>query len=282
MINDNYGIMPYLASEIGCGRAPPGLAKGQNLPLELSTGRRWLSVAFRPVRLPLVPGHAGHSNAALECFRAIGLGIHNSGDHQSRHQLHYRTAALRSFLRITLGSRGKEPMTATERQRRWRQQKRLTQSVEPPDSDDQGNAFDAQPERERPPPAWVVVPAQSAEAADHRLIEALKAPLEERTAELEERTAQLGQARRECDEARRESYEARRACDEARKGVVPKFKKVDDQIREWCMFCRKGHAQVDMIVATDLELRLAICFNCIERCNKIIAKARQRGVSAEA
>jgi hypothetical protein len=130
------------------------------------------------------------------------------------------------------------------------------------------------------------MPAQSAAAADHRLIEALKVQLEERTAELEECTAELeertaqDQVRRERDEARREGYEARRERDDARKGIIPKFKQADGRIKEsWCMFCRRGQAQVDIIAATDVELRLGICFGCIERCNKIIAESRQRGLT---
>jgi hypothetical protein len=160
-------------------------------------------------------------------------------------------------------------MTATERQRRWRQQKRLAQAAE---NEAPAPAVETEPEPEHAPER-VIVPAQL--AAHHRLVEALKAQLEERTAQLEERTEEWEQACRERDDACRERGDARRERDEARKGVIPKFKQVEGQIREsWCMFCLRGQAQVDMIVATDVELRLGICFNCIERCNRIVAEKR--------
>jgi hypothetical protein len=169
---------------------------------------------------------------------------------------------------------GKKPMTPTEYQRRWRQRKRQAQA-EPP--------LEAGPESP-PPPAQV--------AADHRLIEALKARIVELTTQFDKLSQEPELDRRERDEARQERDEARRECDEARrerdaaraerdnalKGIVPKFKKVDDQVRlSYCMFCRRGQDKVDMIVAKDLELRLGICFNCIERCNKIVAEGKAEG-----
>jgi hypothetical protein len=153
-------------------------------------------------------------------------------------------------------------MTSAERKRRQRERQRAEIEEAPV------AVADPQPKPVSPP-----VPAQV--AADHRLIEALKAQLEEPTAQLEERTEERDQARREWDDARSECDDARRELDEARRAIVPKFKQVDGQIREsWCMFCRRGQAQVDMIVAKDIELRLGICFNCIERCNKIVAEKR--------
>ena len=159
---------------------------------------------------------------------------------------------------------GPTAMTSAERKRRQRERQR----VQAAENEAPVLAVDPQPE-----PVSSPVPAQA--AADHRLIEALKAQLADRTAQLEERTQERDQARRENDEARRECNEARRERDDARKGTIPKFKLVDDQIKEsWCMFCRRGQAQVHMIVASDVELRLGICFNCIERCNRLVAEKR--------
>jgi hypothetical protein len=45
---------------------------------------------------------------------------------------------------------GLTAMTPAQRKRRSREQQRLAQSAQQPESDDQGNAFDAQPQR--PPP----------------------------------------------------------------------------------------------------------------------------------
>jgi hypothetical protein len=155
-------------------------------------------------------------------------------------------------------------MTSAERKRRQRERQR----VQAAENEAPVPAVDPQPE-----PVSSPVPAQL--AADHRLIEALKAQLEERTAQLERCTDERDQAHRERDDACRERDEARRERDEARKGTIPRFKQVEGQVREsWCMFCRRGQAQVDMIVATDVELRLGICFNCIERCNRLVAEKR--------
>ena len=148
---------------------------------------------------------------------------------------------------------GPTAMTSAERKRRQRERQRVQAA-----------------ENEAPTPA-----VETQLDVDHRLIEALKAQLEERTAQLERCTDERDQAHRERDDACRERDEARRERDEARKGTIPRFKQVEGQVREsWCMFCRRGQAQVDMIVATDVELRLGICFNCIERCNRLVAEKR--------
>jgi hypothetical protein len=154
---------------------------------------------------------------------------------------------------------GERAMTATERQRRWRQQKRAQAAADPPhESDDQA---EAEPERRSPPPPQPVAP--SVDQA------------------LEKLTRERDQAWKERNELRQELELVTEQRDDLVRNVMPKPELVGDHLRAcWCSFCGKrwgDDPEVEIMIVGSVRQRLFFCSECIEgRCAEIIAEARQR------
>jgi hypothetical protein len=153
-------------------------------------------------------------------------------------------------------------MTPTERQRRWRHQKRLAATAEqPPESG-------TEPEQSAPPPEQAT--EQPAAVADHKLIRQL--------------TRERDQARDERNALRRELDVVTEQRDDVVKGIMPKPEVVGDHTRAcWCSFCGKrwgDNPEVEVMIVGSVRQRLFICSECIEGpCTEIIAAARRRKAS---
>jgi len=160
---------------------------------------------------------------------------------------------------------GKQAMTATERQRKWRQGLRQQPAAEP------DGTVDAPLESTPPQPTHSASDSAPASASEPA---AAQARVKELIRERDEAWAERNHLRRERDEA----CEQR---DYALKGVTPNPEVVGDHIRQcWCFFCNKrggDNSQVEIMIEYSRSTlrRTFICSECVERCNQIIAAKRR-------